>query len=177
MDSRSHPPQAGTGSARLSSPHALALAAAGAVLAGVAAAVALAGDMPHDVTLAERQALIVATPIAVGLYAWREGTHPRFGRLLVLAGGTWFPAALSSSSNEVVYSIGRTAAWAVEAGLICLILAFPTGRLITRADRALAVSAVALVATLRRGRARRGSCSGRMKTSRRSGGLRRSVAR
>jgi signal transduction histidine kinase len=118
------------------------------VLAGVAAAVALAGDMPHDVTLAERQALIVATPIAVGLYAWWEGTHARFGRLLVLAGGAWFLAALSSSSNEVVYSIGRTAAWAVEAGLICLVLAFPTGRLITRADRALAVGAVALVATL-----------------------------
>ena len=118
------------------------------MLAAVAAAIALAGDMPHDVTLAERQALIVATPIAVGLYAWREGTHARFGRLLVLAGGGWFLAALSSSSNEVVYSIGRIAGWAVEAGLICLILAFPTGRLITRADRALAVAAVALVATL-----------------------------
>src|SRR5215218_6371802 len=148
MDSHSHPPRAGTGPRRLSSRDALALGAAGAVLAGVAAVVALVGGMPHDVTLAERQALIVATPIAVGLYAWREGTHARFGRLLVLAGGGWFLAALSSSDNDVVYSIGRIAGWAVEAGLICLILAFPTGRLTTRVDRRLAAAAVVLVATL-----------------------------
>ena len=148
MDSHSHPPRAGTGSHRLSSRDALALAAAGAALAGIATVVALVGGMPHDVTLAERQALIVAAPIAVGLYAWREGTHARFGRLLVLAGGGWFLAALSSSDNDVVYSIGRVAGWAVEAGLICLILAFPTGRLTTRVDRRLAVAAVALVATL-----------------------------
>jgi hypothetical protein len=94
--------------------------------------------MPHAVGLAERQALIVAAPIAVGLYVWREGTHARFGRLLVLAGGAWFLAALSSSTNDVVYSIGRTAGWAVEAGLVCLILAFPTGRLAAPVDRWLA---------------------------------------
>jgi signal transduction histidine kinase len=129
-------------------PVVLALAAGGALLAGVAAAVALAGDMPGDVSLAERQALIVATPIAVGLYAWRDGTHARFGRLLVLAGAAWFLAALSSSSNEVLYSIGRVSGWTVEAGLVCLILAFPSGRLTTRIDRLLAVAAVAVVAAL-----------------------------
>ena len=114
----------------------------------MAAVIALVGDMPRPVSLAWRQALIVAAPIAVGLYAWWEGTHARFGRLLILAGGGWFLAALSSSDNDVVYSIGRTAAWAVEAGLICLILAFPTGRLTTQVDRRLAVAAVVLVATL-----------------------------
>lgn len=126
----------------------LALAATGVVLASLAAVVALAGDMPHEVALAERQALIVATPIAVGLYAWREGTHARFGRLLVLAGGAWFLAALSTSSNEVLYSIGRIAGWAVEAGLIYLILAFPSGRLTTRIDRMLVAAAAAVVAIL-----------------------------
>jgi signal transduction histidine kinase len=126
----------------------LSLAAAGALLAATAAAIALAGDMPHDVGLAERQALIVATPIAVGLYAWRDGTHARFGVLLVLAGGAWFLAALSSSSNEALYSIGRVAGWAVEAGLIYLILAFPSGRLTTRIDRLLAGAAAAVVAVL-----------------------------
>jgi signal transduction histidine kinase len=129
-------------------PTLLSLTAIGALLAGVAAAVALAGDMPHEVSLAERQALIVATPIAVGLYAWRDGTHARFGQLLVLAGAAWFLAALSSSSNDVLYSIGRVAGWIVEAGLICLILAFPSGRLTTRIDRRLAGAAVAVVATL-----------------------------
>jgi signal transduction histidine kinase len=136
-----HPPRIGLSALR-------ALTAMGALLAGGAAAIALAGDMPHKVSLAERQALIVATPIAVGLYAWRAGTHARFGRLLVLAGAAWFLAALSSSSNEVLYSIGRVSAWTVEAGLIYLILAFPSGHLTSRIDRRLAAAAVTVVATL-----------------------------
>jgi signal transduction histidine kinase len=148
VNPRSHPRRADTDLRAISTRGVVALAAVGLLLAGAAAAVALVGDMPHAVGLAERQALIVATPIAVGLYAWREGTHARFGRLLVLAGAAWFLAALSSSTNDVVYSIGRTAAWAVEAGLVYLILAFPGGRLATPVDRWLAGAVVALVATL-----------------------------
>ena len=126
----------------------LAMAATGALLAAGAAAIALTGDMPHKVFLAERQALTVATPIAVGLYAWREGTHTRFGRLLVMAGTGWFLVALSSSSDSLLFTVGRVAGWTVEAGLVYLMLAFPSGRLTTRVDRALAGSAVAVVAIL-----------------------------
>jgi signal transduction histidine kinase len=111
-------------------------------------AVALTGDMPHKTFLAELQALIVAAPIAVGLYAWREGTHAQFGRLLVLAGAGWFLVALSSSSDSLLYSIGRVAGWTVEAGLVYLMLAFPSGRLTTRVDRALAGCVAAVVAVL-----------------------------
>ena len=126
----------------------VAMAVGGALLAGGAAAIALMGDMPHKVFLAERQALTVATPIAVGLYAWREGTHARFGRLLVMAGAGWFLVALSSSSDSLLFTIGRFAGWTVEAGLVYLVLAFPSGRLTTRVDRVLAAAAVALVAIL-----------------------------
>jgi signal transduction histidine kinase len=126
----------------------LALGAMGALLAAAAAAVALNGGMPQKVFLAERQVLIVATPIAVGIYAWREGTHARFGRLLVMAGVGWFLVALSSSSDSLLYSIGRVAGWTVEAGLVYLMLAFPSGRLTTRVDRALAGSVAAVVALL-----------------------------
>ena len=148
MHTGSHPSPAATDPPRIGLRALLALTAVGALLTAVTAVVALAGDMPHDVSLAERQALIVATPIAVGLYAWRDGTHARFGRLLVFAGLAWFLAALSSSSNEVVHSIGRVAGWTVEAGLIYLILAFPSGRLTARIDRLLAGAAAALVAIL-----------------------------
>ena len=120
--------------------------ALGALLGGAAAVVALTGDMPHELALAERQTLTVTIPIAVGLYAWREGTHARFGRLLVLAGVAWFLAGLSSSSNELLYSIGRVAGWTVEAGLIYLILAFPSGRLTATVDRRLAAATALLVA-------------------------------
>jgi signal transduction histidine kinase len=125
-----------------------AVTALGAILAGTAAAIALTGDMPHEVSLAERHALIIAIPVAVGLYAWAEGTHRRFGRLLVLAGVAWFFAALSASSDSVLYSVGRVSAWIVEAGLLYLILSFPSGRLTAPIDRALMWSAVALVGIL-----------------------------
>jgi signal transduction histidine kinase len=148
MRTGSHSSPAAPEPPRVGTPALLALGAAGALLAGAAAALALAGDMPHDVGLAERQALIVATPIGVGLYAWRGGTHARFGVLLLLAGGGWFLAALSSSSSEVLYSIGRVAGWTVEAGLIYLILAFPSGRLTSPIDRLLAGAAAAVVAIL-----------------------------
>jgi signal transduction histidine kinase len=137
-----------SGPGPISSRALLTIATMGALLAAVAAAVALAGDMPHKISLAERQALIVATPIAVGLYAWRDGTHARFGRLLVMAGAGWFLVALSSSGDSVLYSIGRVAGWTVEAGLVYLILAFPSGRLTTRIDRVLAGSVAAVVAIL-----------------------------
>ena len=123
----------------------VAIGGAGALLAALAALIALTGDMPHEVALAQRQALIVATPIAVGLYAWRDGTQARFGRLLVLAGFGWFLASLSASSNELLYSIGRLIGPFVEAGLVYLVLAFPSGRLITRIDRWLAGLAFAIV--------------------------------
>jgi signal transduction histidine kinase len=124
------------------------VAALGAILAGTAAAIALTGDMPHDVSLAERHALIIAIPMAVGLYAWAEGTHRRFGRLLVLAGVAWFFAALSGSSDSVLYSVGRVSAWIVEAGLIYLILSFPSGRLTAPIDRVLMCAVVAVVGVL-----------------------------
>jgi signal transduction histidine kinase len=148
MPTGSRTSAAETGPPPLGLPALLALTAMGALLAVGAAAIALAGDMPHDVSLAERQALIIATPIAVGLYAWREGTHARFGRLLVIAGAAWFLEALSGSGNDLVYSIGRVSGWTVEAGLVCLILAFPSGRLTTSIDRRLAFAAVTLIATL-----------------------------
>ena len=133
---------------RVGMPGLLMLAGAGLLLTATLVTVTLLGDMPDKGTLAWRSALIVATPIAVGVYAWRDGAHWRFGRLLVAAGFAWFLAGLAGSSDSILYSIGRVAGWTVEAGLIYLILAFPSGRLTERKDRWLAGAAVALVAVL-----------------------------
>lgn len=127
---------------------ALTVAAFGALLTATAIAIALTGGMPDSAGLAERYALIVAVPIAVGLYAWRDGRHARFGRLLVLTGVAWFLPSLAASSNDWLYSIGRVAGWTVEAALIYLVLAFPSGRLKSAVDRRLFLSGVALVALL-----------------------------
>jgi signal transduction histidine kinase len=124
------------------------LGAAVALAAGGAVVITLSGDMPSEVSLAARQALIVGTPVAVGLYAWREGTHARFGRLLVMAGLAWLVVSLSASSVEVLHSVGRVMGWVVEVGLVSLMLAFPTGRLRSRVDRAMVASAAAVVGFL-----------------------------
>ena len=110
--------------------------------------ITLLGEMPHRGALAQRSGLIVLTPIAVGLYAWRDGTHARFGRLLVLAGFAWFLAGLAGSTDSILYSIGRVAGWPIEAGLLYLVLAFPSGRLTSRTDRLLAAAIAVVVAVL-----------------------------
>ncbi len=124
------------------------VAAFGLLFTGSAILIALTGGMPDSAGLAERYALIVAVPIAVGLYAWRDGRHARFGRLLVLTGFAWFLPSLSASDNSVLYSVGRVAGWTVEAALIYLVLAFPSGRLKNRTDRMLVLAIVAIVAFL-----------------------------
>jgi hypothetical protein len=81
--------------------------------------------------------LTVATPIAVGLFAWSRRPFARFGSLLVLAGCVWFVTTLAHAEDPVLYSVGRIAHWTFEPLLIFLLLSFPTGRLEYRLDRAL----------------------------------------
>ena len=105
-------------------------------------------------------------PVAVGLVAWRRPPFERFGRLLVVMGAAVLAVTLSLSDGSVPYSTGRVAHWGVQAGLFCLILAFPSGRLAERVDRALAAAAVLLVALLL---PRRRRCSWRPTRRRRRG--------
>lgn len=120
-------------------------AAFGGLVAAAAALIALTGGMPDATDMAARYVLIVAVPIAVGLYAWREGHHARFGRLLVLIGFAWSLPALSASGNEWLYAIGRVAGWWVEIGVVYLVLAFPRGRLSNDTDRLLVTAGLLLV--------------------------------
>ncbi|MFL5868773.1 MAG: sensor histidine kinase [Thermoleophilaceae bacterium] len=130
----------------------LKLAAAGALgvaLCALAVAITLSGPTASNAGLAAvARALMVGVPVAVGLYAWHERPDERFGPLLVALGFGLFLTTLAESGNEVVYSIGRASGWLVELGLVYLILAFPSGRLTGRADRALIWAAALLVATL-----------------------------
>ena len=91
------------------------------------------------------RALMVAVPIAVGLYAWHRRPDERFGPLLVAAGFGWFLTTLAESGDSLVYSIGRVSGWVVEIGLVWLILSFPSGRLTDRVDRMLVQATAALV--------------------------------
>jgi hypothetical protein len=94
------------------------------------------------------RALMVGLPVGVGLYSWYRQPRQRFRPLLVAVGFGWFLTTLAESDESPLYSIGRVAAWLLEVGLIYLVLAFPSGRLPGRADRALVATAVALSAIL-----------------------------
>ena len=92
--------------------------------------------------------LTVAAPIAVGLFALHRPPFERFGALLIAAGCVWFLTTLAGAEDATLYSIGRIAQWVFEPLLIYLLLAFPTGRLDSRLDRALVWIAVVLVLIL-----------------------------
>ena len=92
--------------------------------------------------------LTVAVPIAVGLFALHRPPFERFGVLLMVAGFAWFLATLSNAENPTVYSVGRVSQWITDALLVYLLLAFPTGRLTSRIDRALVGGTVVVLATL-----------------------------
>ena len=92
--------------------------------------------------------IMAAIPVAVGLYASRHRAHARFGRLLLGFSVVWLLALLSSSSSSLVYSVGRLSGWISILLLACVILAYPTGRLVSSADRAVALAVVAIIVVL-----------------------------
>jgi signal transduction histidine kinase len=119
---------------------------AGGALTALAVLVTVTGGLStHPWLAAAGRGAIVAVPIAVGIYAWHRQPYSRFGRMLIAVGAGWSIAALAGSSNAVLYSTGRTAAWVVEVGFLYTVLAFPSGRLTGRFDRPLIGAAGLLV--------------------------------
>ena len=124
-----------------------ALGAAGVALAAAAAWVAATGGGSESRGFsAAAHALVIAAPIAAGLYAVYRQPSGRFGWLLVLAGVLWSPTMLAESSDSVLYSTGRVSVWFAELLLIYLVLAFPSGRLASRGDRLLVRAGAVVVA-------------------------------
>jgi signal transduction histidine kinase len=116
-------------------------------LCATSAAVALANTAAeHRDAYAVIAALTVAALLGVGLYAWQREGEGRFGQVLFATGLCWFLASLSNSDADILYSVGRVAAWVFEVALVYALLSYPSGRLETRAARLL-VAAAALVVT------------------------------
>ena len=92
--------------------------------------------------------LVIAVPIAAGLYALRVPENARFGFALVAAGLAWSTTALGEASESLPYSIGRVVGWLVFPSLIYLMLAFPQGKLDSGAGRALFRALIAVLVLL-----------------------------
>ena len=79
--------------------------------------------------------------IGTGLFAWWRRPANHTGHLMVAAGFAWFAAQLNAADDDVLYTIGIALDALFVAVVGHLLIAFPTGRLHTRAERALAVAA------------------------------------
>ncbi len=127
----------------------IAAGAGGLVLCCIAFAVVITSDQPGNRPLiALGRVIVIAVPIAVGVWLWSQAQYERFGRLLVVAGYVSFVAALAESSNSVLYSTGRIGYWVTETVIIFLILSFPSGRLKTIPERVLVGGLVVFTAVL-----------------------------
>ncbi len=68
--------------------------------------------------------------------------------MLFATGICWFLASLSNSDVDLIYSVGRIAGWVFEVVLVYALLSYPTGRLETRAARAIVVGGALLLLAL-----------------------------
>ena len=126
-----------------------AVAVGGAALCAVAVAIAMSGnDSPYAWLEGVARALLVGAPIAVGLYARHRPPFARFGTLLIATGILAFGTTLAEASSAELYAIGRLAGWMIEPLLVYVVLAFPTGRLQGRVDRALVWATLVVALTL-----------------------------
>jgi signal transduction histidine kinase len=86
--------------------------------------------------------------IGTGLFAWWRRPANRTGALMVAVGFAWFATAVSAANSDLVFTIGIALDGVFTAVVAHLLLAFPSGRLETRARRALAAAAYVIVTVL-----------------------------
>ena len=85
------------------------------------------------------------TFVGAGLIAWARRPENRVGRLLTLVGFSWFIGALAESNISLVFTLGFAFELVAFGFFAWLVLAFPSGKLETRLDRALVCMTFVLV--------------------------------
>ncbi len=86
--------------------------------------------------------------IGTGLFAWWRRPANHTGLLMAAAGFAWLGSGLSASDSDVLFTIGELLDGLFPAVLGHLLLAFPTGRLDTRAERMVVAGAYFAVTVL-----------------------------
>jgi signal transduction histidine kinase len=118
-------------------------------IAGAAAAAWIclsAGFLAHPGWLAVQRAELILGPVLVGLYWSRRRPASRFGPLLVAFGFVALGLVLQGAREPVFYSLGVLWDGAFFLATLVVVLAFPSGYLEGRVERAIVLVATALVA-------------------------------
>jgi signal transduction histidine kinase len=131
------------------SPRALLLTVAiGAGLGALYLVLVLTSDHTDDRGLTAALGLLVGWSfLGTGLFAWWRRPQNRTGMLMIAAGLAWFATGVSAANDELVHTIGITLDGLFPAVVGHLLMAFPTGRLETRAQRAV-ITGVYLTVTV-----------------------------
>ena len=83
--------------------------------------------------------------IAAGLSAWLRPPSRRFGTLLVVTGFAWFLGVLTLIDQPLVWTLGLAVGSLWLAVLVQALVAFPSGRLVARAERVVVGGAYAVL--------------------------------
>jgi signal transduction histidine kinase len=117
--------------------------AAQAALAGVEVVLLLPSDAAPLWLLSSFAALALVYGGA-GLVAWWRRPSNRTGLLLVATGAAWLAAGLANTLEPALVAVGTVVAVVPLAGVVHLLLSFPSGRLPSRASRAVVGAAYGL---------------------------------
>jgi signal transduction histidine kinase len=113
-----------------------ALAGLGVVLGLADLALILSTDLVSERGAWAAGALVTGAGfVGVGLYAWGRRPDNRIGMLMVGTGFAWFLSGCSFSDLPLVFTIGQVFGALFFAVVLHLLLAFPSGRLQTTAER------------------------------------------
>jgi signal transduction histidine kinase len=127
----------------------IALAFAGLAFGALVAYVIAESDHTDDRGATAALALLVGWSfIGTGLFAWWRRPANRTGALMTGVGFAWFATSLSASDDDAVFTVGIALDALFTAVLGHLLLAFPSGRLETRLERALVVGIYAVCTVL-----------------------------
>src|SRR5215212_6379235 len=114
----------------------LGLALLGLVCGGAYAAIVLSSDHVDDRGFEAVLGLLVGWSfVGTGLFAWWRRPGNRTGVLMAAAGFAWVATGVSAADEDVVFTVGIALDGVFPALMGHLLLAFPTGRLETRAER------------------------------------------
>ena len=78
--------------------------------------------------------------VGVGLFAWARRPDNRVGMLMTATGFAWFVGVLGSSDIAVLFTFGQALGSLYFATAIHMLLAAPTGRLQSRAERRIVIA-------------------------------------
>ena len=120
-----------------------ACAAAASSLALVLTSDAVGGEVGEPLVLALLSAWITVSNVLCGLIAWLRRPASRFGPLMIAAGFVSFLTDLSWTSSDVPFTIGQALDLLPPVLFLHVFLAYPSGRLRARFERALVVTAYA----------------------------------